>query len=111
MLGHITDPKAEAGLDLREVPEPSPGPSDVVVEVHAYAMNRGEMNLLQQRANGWQPGQDVGGVIVQTAGDGSGPAVGTRVVAIADQGGWSQRVTIPSHRVAPIPESVSFEQR
>ena len=110
MRGHITDPKAEGGLDLREVPEPSPAPSDVVVEVRAYAMNRGEMNLLQQRPDGWQPGQDVGGVISQAAADGSGPAVGTRVVGIADQGGWSQRVTVPSHRVAAIPESVSFEE-
>src|SRR2546425_3546533 len=110
MRGHITDPKAEGGLDLREVPEPSPAPSDVVVEVRAYAMNRGEMNLLQQRPDGWQPGQDVGGVISQAAADGSGPTVGTRVVGIADQGGWSQRVTVPSHRVAAIPESVSFEE-
>ena len=41
MIGHITDPKAEAGLDLRELPEPTPSPSDVVVDVRAYAVNRG----------------------------------------------------------------------
>jgi NADPH:quinone reductase len=108
MLGHITDPSARDGLDRRELPEPRPSESDVVVEVRAYAVNRGELNLLQQRPNGWSPGQDVAGVVVHAASDRSGPPVGTRVVGAADQGGWSQRVVVPSHRVAPIPDNVSF---
>lgn len=108
MIGHITDPKAEAGLDLRELPEPSPSPSDVVVEVRAYAVNRGELSLLQQRPNGWTPGQDVAGVVLHAAPDGTGPEPGARVVGAADQGGWSQRVAVPSYRVAPIPDNVSL---
>ena len=108
MIGHITDPRVEAGLDRRDLPEPSPSPIDVVVEVHAYAINRGELGLLQQRPNGWMPGQDVAGVVVNAAADGSGPKPGTRVVGAADQGGWSQRVSVPSHRVAAIPDNVSF---
>jgi NADPH:quinone reductase len=108
MIGHITDPKAEAGLDLREVPEPSPSPSDVTLEVRAYAVNRGELNLLQQRPDGWQPGQDVSGIVVRAAADGTGPAPGTRVVGAADQGGWSERAVVPSYRVAAIPDNVAF---
>ena len=108
MTGHITDPTAPAGLDLRELPEPTAAPSDVVVEVRAYAINRGELHLLQLRPNGWTPGQDVAGVVLQAAGDGTGPKPGTRVVAVADQGGWSERVAVPSHRVAAIPDNVSF---
>lgn len=110
MLGHITDPEAEAGLDLREIPEPSPSPSEVLVEVRAYAVNRGELGLLQQRPNGWTPGQDVSGLVAATAADGSGPRPGTRVVGAADGGGWSQRVAVHSHRVAAIPDQVSFEE-
>jgi NADPH:quinone reductase-like Zn-dependent oxidoreductase len=30
------------------------------------------------------------------------------VVGIADQGGWSERVPVPSHRVAPLPDPVGF---
>ena len=108
MIGHITDPGADAGLDRREVPEPSPSPIDAVIEVRAYAINRGELNLLQQRPNGWMPGQDVAGVVVSAAEDGTGPKPGTRVVGAADQGGWSQRVIVPSYRVAAIPDNVSF---
>jgi NADPH:quinone reductase-like Zn-dependent oxidoreductase len=108
MIGHITDPKAEAGLDLREIPEPTPSPSDVVVDVRAYAVNRGELGLLQQRPNGWPPGQDIAGVVARAATDGTGPTPGTRVVGAADQAGWSQRTVVPSHRLAAIPDNVSF---
>src|SRR3954471_11820714 len=108
MLGHITDPAAPGGLDRRELPDPEPGPHDVLVSVRAYAVNRGELSLLEQRPDGWLPGQDVAGVVARAAGDGSGPPEGTRVVGVADGGGWSELVAVPSHRVAALPDSVDF---
>lgn len=110
MLGYVTDPSAAAGIIRRELPEPQPGPHDVLVEVGAYAVNRGELSLIQQRPDGWAPGQDVAGVVVAASGDGTGPAVGIRVTGIADGGGWSERVPVPSHRIAPLPDSVTFAQ-
>jgi len=110
MLGHITDPSAPGGLALRELPDPSPERDQVVVAVEAYAVNRGELYLLQARPDGWQPGQDHAGVIARAAADGSGPPEGTRVVGLADGGAWSERVAVPSHRVAPLPNGVEFEQ-
>jgi NADPH:quinone reductase-like Zn-dependent oxidoreductase len=82
----------------------------VVVAVEAYAVNRGELHLLQARPEGWLPGQDHAGVVVSAAADGSGPPEGTRVVGLADGGAWSERVAVPSHRVAPLPDGVGFEQ-
>jgi NADPH:quinone reductase-like Zn-dependent oxidoreductase len=80
----------------------------VLVDVAAYGINRGELALIERRADGWAPGQDVAGVVVSAAADGTGPAVGTRVVGLADWGGWSERVAVPAHRVAALPGSVSF---
>jgi len=108
MLGYVTDPGAPGGLDRRELPAPEPGAHDVLIDVRAYAVNRGELSLLEQRADGWQPGQDLAGVVAQAAADGSGPAAGTRVVGVADGGGWAQRATVPSHRVAALPDGVTF---
>jgi NADPH:quinone reductase len=104
VLGYVTDPAAPGGLRRSQLDEPPAAPDEVLVEVRAFALNRGELTLLGQRTDGWHPGQDVAGVVV--AGD--GPAPGTRVVALADQGGWSERVAVPAHRVAPIPDGVSF---
>jgi NADPH:quinone reductase-like Zn-dependent oxidoreductase len=108
MLGHVTDPSTPGGLARRELPDPSPGPHDVLIEVHAYAVNRGELSLLEERPDGWLPGQDVAGVVARAAADGSGPPAGARVVGAADGGGWSQLVPVPSHRVAELPEGVEF---
>jgi NADPH2:quinone reductase len=110
MLGYITDPSAPGGLARRDLPEPRPGEHEVVVEVAAYGINRGELSLLKQRPDGWSPGQDVAGVVHTAAADGSGPPVGARVVGIADGGGWSERVAVPSHRAAALPGAVTFPQ-
>src|SRR5487761_512841 len=100
MLGYITDPAAPGGIARRELPEPKPGDHEVLIDVAAYGVNRGELSLIQQRSEGWTPGQDVAGVVAAAAADGSGPGAGTRVVGLADWGGWSERVPVPSHRVA-----------
>jgi NADPH:quinone reductase-like Zn-dependent oxidoreductase len=110
MLGYITDSSAPGGLVRRDLPEPEPTPQQAVVEVAAYGVNRGELMLLARRPDDWTPGQDLAGVIKVPAADGTGPAAGTRVAAIADWGGWSERVAVPSHRIAPLPDAVSFTQ-
>ena len=109
MIGYVTDPSAPGGLVRRELDEPSPGPAEVVVAVRAFALNRGELALLERRGDGWQPGQDVAGVVAAPAADGSGPPRGARVVGLADSGGWAERVAVPAHRVALLPDEVSFE--
>src|SRR5712692_7731887 len=91
MLGYVTDSSAPAGIARREMPEPRPGPADVLVEVAAYGINRGELSLIERRPDGWTPGQDVAGVVAAAAADGTGPQAGTRVVGMADWGGWSER--------------------
>jgi len=109
--GFITDPTAADGLRLADdLPEPVPAPDEVVVAVGAFGVNRGELFLLRQRDDGWRPGQDLAGVVVHAAVDGTGPAQGTRVVGVADGGGWSERVAVPSHHVAELDDAVSFAQ-
>jgi NADPH2:quinone reductase len=110
VLGHVTDPGAPGGLSRRERPEPEPAQHEVVIDVRAYAVNRGELRLLEDRPDGWAPGQDVAGMVVAAAADGSGPPEGARVVGLADGGGWSERVAVPSHRVAVLPDPVDFGQ-
>jgi NADPH:quinone reductase len=108
MLALINTPSAPLPVVLNEVPEPVPQPDEAIVEVHAFSLNRGELALLANRPQGWRPGQDVAGVIVQPASDGSGPDKGTRVVAWVDGAGWSQRVAAPTARIAVLPDTVSF---
>ncbi|MGF6880578.1 NADPH2:quinone reductase [Nocardia sp. GAS34] len=111
MLGFITDTAGRAGLRLADdLPEPTPAADEVVVEVKAYAINHDERNLIARRPTGWRPGQDVAGVVIRAADDGSGPAVGARVVCYMDWEGWAERVPVPTRRVAVLPDAVGFEQ-
>lgn len=108
MLALVDTPSAPISVELKEVSEPVPMPDEAIVEVKAFSLNRGELALLAGRPEGWRPGQDIAGVIVQSAADGSGPTKGTRVVALVDGAGWSQRVAAPTARMAALPENVSF---
>jgi NADPH:quinone reductase len=109
--GIITDSSSQGGLRLTDdLPEPAQAPHELVVEVRAFAINPGEASLIEQRPNGWRPGQDVAGVVLHAAADGSGPPVGSRVVAYPEWEGWAERIPVPTNWVATLPDSVAFEQ-
>lgn len=109
MLAVVNTPGGAAPIELRQVPEPRPAANEALVAVRAFSLNRGELNLFRLRPEGWRPGQDVSGVVLAAAADGSGPKAGARVVALCDQAGWAERAAVPSHRLAALPEAVSFE--
>ena len=108
MLALVNTPNGPAPVELRQVPEPTPGPHDALVAVHAFSLNRGELRSFRNNEAGWIPGQDVAGVVQRAAADGSGPSAGTRVVALTDEFGWAEQVAVPGHRMTALPDSVSF---
>src|ERR671936_105175 len=110
MLALVNTPSAAAPVELREVPEPQPAPNEALVEVRAFSLNRGELRLFQIRPEGWRPGQDISGVVVQPAADGSGPGTGARVVALTDNAGWAERAAVTAHRMAVLPGYVRCEE-
>jgi NADPH:quinone reductase-like Zn-dependent oxidoreductase len=91
-------------VEMADVPEPKPDDGEVLIDVEAFSVNRGELFLLAQRRPNWRPGQDVAGTVAQST-DG-GPPPGTRVVGLADWEGWAERVAVPLSRVAELPDNV-----
>ncbi len=110
MLALVATQRPDTPVEIREVAEPSAAYGEAIVEVHAFSLNRGELSLLTSRPEGWRPGQDIAGVVLRRAADGSGPPEGTRVVALVDQGGWSQQAAAPTARMAVLPDGVSFAE-
>jgi NADPH:quinone reductase len=103
MLALVNTPKGPAPVEIREVPEPQPTRTEALLAVHSFSLNRGELRSFVNNEEGWIPGQDISGTILQPAADGSGPPAGARVVALTDEFGWAQRVAVPAHRVAALP--------
>lgn len=110
MKALVNTPKGTAPVEFRDLPEPEPAPHEALIAVHAFSLNRGELTLMRIRPEGWRPGQDVSGVVLRPAADGSGPKEGTRVVGLLDWHGWAERAAVSTHRVAPLPDKVSFGQ-
>jgi NADPH:quinone reductase len=108
MLAIVNTPGGPEPVAIRDVPEPQPRPNEALVAVHAFSLNRGELRLFQARPEGWRPGQDIAGVVLRAAADGSGPPSGTRVVALTDWEGWAERAAVPTQRLAPIADNVAF---
>jgi len=108
MLALVAAPGTEVGIELREVPEPSPAPHEAVVEVRAVSLNRGEVRALSAARDGARHGWDLAGVVAQPAQDGSGPTAGARVVGLLPSGAWAQRVAVRTSLLAELPEEVSF---
>ena len=110
MHAMVNTPGGATPVTLMDLDMPKARPGVFVVKVAACSVNRGELSLVKFRPEGWRPGQDVAGTVVEAATDGTGPAVGQRVVCIVDGGGWAEYVEVPSHRHAVLPDNVSFEQ-
>ena len=96
-------------LALEEVAIPTPAPSEAVVAVAAVSLNRGEVRQLATAPDGSQWGWDFAGEVIRAAADGSGPAVGTPVVGLADRRAWAEQVAAPTSMLAVIPPPLSFE--
>jgi NADPH2:quinone reductase len=109
MRALIYDPAASAGLRLGESPDPVPGPNEALVALESTSLNWGEVAGLSIRTKpGDVAGWDGAGVVIQPAADGSGPAVGSRVVTFGWMGGWAERRAVPTVDLAVVPDQVDL---
>jgi NADPH:quinone reductase-like Zn-dependent oxidoreductase len=107
----VVDPSSPQGLGLKPVELAAAAPDEVTVRVTAISLNRGEVRrATTQGQAGDRPGWDFAGVVEERAADGSGPAVGSRVVGLLGSGAWAERVRAPSQSVAPLPDEVTDAQ-
>ena len=106
----VVDPEAPGRLVIREVAEPAPDRGEAVVRVRALSLNRGEVRRSTMAPAGWRPGWDLAGVVERAAADGSGPQAGARVVGLLGEGAWAERVAVPTHALAALPDKVTFSQ-
>src|SRR5262245_42545786 len=96
----ITEPGGPDVLQVREVPDPEPGPGEVLIDVAATAINRAD--LLQRQGHyapppGTSPylGMECSGTIAQLGQGVTGWQVGDEVCALLAGGGYAERVTAP----------------
>lgn len=110
----ITRPGGPEVLEIRDVPRPEPGAGEVLVRVHATALNRAD--LLQREGRypappGWPP--DIPGMEVAGEVAARGPGallwkVGDRVFGIVGGGAYAEFVVTHERALAPIPPRLTW---
>ncbi len=104
-------------VEWTEVPEPTPGSAadgSVIVDVAAAGVSFAD--LLQTRgayqmrvALPYTPGMDAAGVVRSGTRVGVGLRPGQRVAVLVSYGCWQEVISVPSERVLPLPDGMSFE--
>lgn len=107
---------------VHDVPDPSPGKGEVLVEVRAAAIDRGTWHLmigeplLMRPFLGFRglrqpvPGRDVAGVVVGVGPGVAGFAPGDEVYGSAPSGSLAERAVVSVKRLAHRPQTLTFEQ-
>ena len=111
----ITEPGEPDVMRWLEVPDPVPGPGEVVVEVAASGVNRAD---LMQREGRYPPpagtppypGLECSGR-VRSVGDGvTGWRPGDEVCALLAGGGYAEQVVVPAGQLLPVPAGVGMTE-
>ena len=97
-----------------EVPDPEPGPGEVVLDIVSSAVNRAD--LLQVQGNYPVPpgaseilGLECAGRIAALGAGVTGWSVGDEVCALLAGGGYATKVAVPAPQLLPVPAGVSLE--
>lgn len=106
------EPGGPEALRIVEVPDPAPGPEDLLVRVRATAVNRGDV---MQRRGLYPPpagatdvlGLEMAGEVVDVGARVTGWSSGDRVCAVVVGGGYAELAAVPAAVALPVPDGLS----
>jgi NADPH:quinone reductase len=103
-----------SSLVVGEVPDPVPGPDEVVVEIRAAGVNFPDVLLI---ANQYQvpaplpfiPGSEFAGRVIEVGPEVTGMAGGDVVMGTAARGGaFAERIAVPARALRPVPDGLDL---
>jgi putative PIG3 family NAD(P)H quinone oxidoreductase len=111
----VPQPGGPEVLSWEEVPDPTPGPGEVLVDVAASAVNRAD---IMQREGHYDPppgappylGLEVSGRIAELGEGVQGWQVGDEVCALLSGGGYAEKVAVPAGQLLPVPAGLDLVQ-
>jgi putative PIG3 family NAD(P)H quinone oxidoreductase len=109
----ISQPGGPEVLVATTLPDPVPGPGEVVVAVAAAGVNRAD--LLQRQGHyppppgaPDTPGLECAGTITAVGERVAGWQAGDRVAALLDGGGYAERALVPAAQLLAVPEALDL---
>ena len=100
-------------IALGDVPEPEPGPGEVLVRVHAAGVNFADLVVIagtyQMKVEPpFVPGMEIAGEVVRAAPGVTGWTAGDRVVALVDAGGYAEHAVARADRLIRVPAAMDL---
>lgn len=101
-------------LKVQEIPDPQPGPGQVVIDVKAAGVNFPDVLIVQGKYQfkpelPFTPGSEVAGIIRATAADVTTFKPGDKVIAFVPTGGFGQQLLAPAQALIPMPPGMDFD--
>jgi putative PIG3 family NAD(P)H quinone oxidoreductase len=107
------DPGGPDALVLADLPDPTPGDGEVVVDMRATAVNRAD--TLQRQGHYPPPpgasdvlGLECSGVVSEVGAGVEGWQVGDEVCALLASGGYGEKVLVPAGQLMPVPDGLDL---
>jgi NADPH2:quinone reductase len=115
MMRAYVVPSGDGPPFFGDLPDPEPGPGEVLVRVAACGLNFADLLMLagtyqDTPPRPFVPGMELAGRVERLGPGLSGPAPGTRVAAFCGKNGLAELVVVPAGRCVPLPDEMSFEQ-
>ena len=102
-------------LSLESLPDPQPGPDDVLVDVHAASINFPDLLVIAGTYQNlpplpFVPGKDLAGTVLAAGANVTTPAPGDRVMAQIEFGAFAERAIVPSRACQVMPAGMSYAE-
>ena len=100
-------------LELVDLPDPEPGPGQLLVRVRACAINSPDVLIIEDKyqfkpPRPFAPGGEIAGT-VEAVGEGvEGWSEGDRLIAMIGHGGLQEKVLVAAAQAVPLPPERSF---
>lgn len=100
-------------LVLEEVASPTPAKNEILIDVHAAAVNFPDTLIIEGKYQfkppfPFSPGGEAAGVVAAVGEKVSHLKPGDRVMALTGWGSFAEQVAAPAYNVMPIPKGIDF---
>lgn len=102
-------------LELTDLPDPQPGPGELVVSIRAAGVNFPDTLMIRdlyqmKPPRPFAPGGEIAGVVTALGEGVEGFAIGDRVMTLTGYGGFATHIAVRARAVVPILDQMPFDE-
>ena len=102
-------------LTIEDLPDPAPGPGEVLVDMKATAVNFPDLLVIEGKyqiipPHPFVPGKEGAGTVAALGEGVDGLSVGDRVMVQVEWGTYAEKLVLPADHCFPMPDAMSFEE-